>query len=636
MKKLVIVESPNKCKSISNYLGKDYIVKASVGHIRDLSKTGKEGLGIDIDNNFKPKYSTLRAKSKVIKDLKLALSKCSEVYLATDPDREGEAIAWHVGKVLNINFDKKNRVMFNEITKDKVQQAIKNPTNIDMDLVKAQETRRMVDRIIGFKVSKLVKKSINSKSAGRVQSVVLFLLVQRHNEITNFIPEKYYILNAHFKEFTAELIKHKNNRLTINTLEELNNIKSQLSNTFTVNSYDERIVHKKPRLAFTTSSLQQAASTIYGFSPKKTSTISQKLFEGKSVNNELTGLITYIRTDSTRLSDDFISKAHNHISSTYSKEYLGNYKGKSGSQDAHEAIRPTNLKHTPESLTDYLSKDELKLYTLIYNRTLASLMSNAQITTKTVLLNNNDYIFKASSKSLKFDGYTKVYDYDTLDTTRDLPKQDNYTFNKYEDIEKHTKPKPHYTEASLINTMEKLGIGRPSTYSSTITILKERGYAILDKKKIIPTEQGILTNTFLQDYFKELFNVEYTASLESTLDKISLSNYYYIDAVKEVYYKVDTLSNIASLSMPTYSAPKLDSLCPRCNSHLVVRKSKYGEFKGCSNFPYCKYIEQEKEDELNEKCPDCKSDLVIKHSRRGKFKGCSNYPKCKYTSSLDK
>ena len=529
MKNLVIVESPSKSKTIEKYLGKDYKVVSSKGHIRDLTTTGKFGLGVDVDNGFKPNYAPIKGKKSVISELKKLGKESDKIYLASDPDREGEAIAWHLKDAMGLKDDNYDRVVFNEITKDKVLEAFKHPRKIDDRLVKSQETRRILDRIIGFRLSKLMQSKTGGKSAGRVQSVALKLIVDREREIESFVPEEYYTITAFFDDFESELFGYKYDNLEIKSLEEKDKIMDSLSKEFVILSIEKKDKNKKAKAPFTTSTLQQEASNKLGFSGKKTMNIAQKLYEGIDIGDETTGLITYMRTDSIRLSDEFIKSCYSYIDKTYGKDYVGYVKTSKKNenvQDAHEGIRPTNINNTPEKLKPYLSNDEYKLYKMIYIRALASLMKDAKMKTTTIILDNNDYKFKTTGSVITFDGYLKIYsDYETNEDKilPDLESKINTVIVSNDIVaEQHfTKPKSRYTEAKLIKELEELGIGRPSTYVKIIDTLKERDYIRLENKKFFPTDMGIITTDKLQEFFSNIINVEYTRDMEEDLDKIA-------------------------------------------------------------------------------------------------------------------
>ncbi len=642
MSELVIVESPAKSKTIEKYLGKNYHVVSSKGHIRDLATTGKYGLGIDIENGFIPTYVPIKGKSKDIATLKKLASASDKVILATDPDREGEAISWHLYDELGLNEEKSARVVFNEITKDVVVDAMKHPRKIDMDLVKSQETRRMLDRIIGFRLSKLMQRKTGGKSAGRVQSVALKLVVDREREILAFIPEEYWTIEADFKDFTASLEKYHDKKIEIKTEIEANAILEKLSKSFKIASVEEKEKEKKPKDPFRTSTLQQMAANRLNFSSSKTMQIAQKLYEGMNIGSETVGLITYMRTDSTRLSSTFVADVKNYISGKYGQEYVGSIKASKepkNAQDAHEAIRPTSIMRTPESIKEYLSSDEYKLYRLIYIRTLAYLMSNAKTLATTLNLENNGYMFKATGSVLKFNGYLKVYgEYEENEDIL-LPDFKNYhsdvlIADKIEKFQHFTKPAPRYTEASLIKEMESLGIGRPSTYATIMKTILDRGYVRLEDKKFYPTEIGFETTDKLQEFFSNIVNVEYTANMETELDEIADHKINNVEVLQKFYDEFAPLVDKAFKEMAKKEPEKTGEACPECGSDLVLRKGKYGEFTACSNYPTCKYIKKEtKEIKKLATCPKCKHDIIARKTKKGKtFYGCSNFPKCNYAT----
>lgn len=641
-KNLVIVESPSKSKTIGKYLGDHYKVVASQGHIRDLSTTGKFGLGVDVENGFKPNYINVKGKGNLIKSLKKEVKDADYVYLATDPDREGEAISWHLKEELGIQEEKYSRVLFHEITKDKVLEAMKNKTVIDEHLVKSQETRRILDRIIGFRLSKLLQSKIGAKSAGRVQSVALKLIVDREREIEAFQKEEYWTITANFLEptFTADVFKYQEEDLKIETEEQADQILKALKEEYTVESISKKEQAKKSKFPFITSTLQQEASTKLGFSAKKTMSLAQKLYEGIDLKKETVGLITYMRTDSIRLSDEYIKSTYAYIEKTYGKEYIGyvkQTKKKENVQDAHEAIRPTSINRDPDTVKEFLTPDEYKLYRLIYRRTLASLMSDAKVDKTTVVLDNNGYKFKSSGQVLKFSGYLKAYaDYETSEEKilPSLVEKEEYQANEVTKEQHFTKPPARYSEAKLIKEMEELGIGRPSTYAKIIDTLKERNYVEIIEKKFAPTEIGIESTDKLQDYFKDLINVKYTAEMEDDLDEIAEGKLVWNEVLQDFYNLFEPRVEKAFTDMEKKAPQETGENCPNCGSPLVIRKGRYGEFVACSNYPECKYIKkEEKEQKVIMDCPECDGKIIEKITRKGKlFYGCTNYPKCKFAS----
>ncbi len=640
MKNLVIVESPSKSKTIEKYLGSNYKVVSSKGHIRDLKTSGKYGFGVDISDHFKPTYEPIPGKKKVISELKKLAKESDKVYLASDPDREGEAISWHLKDAMGLDDDDYERVVFNEITHDKVIDSFKKPRKIDYDLVHSQEARRIIDRIIGFRLSKLMQSKTGGKSAGRVQSVALKLIVDREREINSFIPTEYYTIKALFDEFEAELFKYKDKELEISSSDFCNEILSKLGKDFKIIDIDKKEKQKKAKPPFTTSTLQQEASTKLNFSGKKTMSIAQKLYEGIDIGSETTGLISYMRTDSIRLSDEFCDKTYKYIEENYGKNYVGHVKTLKKTenvQDAHEAIRPTDINKTPSMLKDYLTNDEYKLYSFIYYRALASLMKDAKTLATTILLDNNSYIFKSTGSILTFDGYLKVYkDYESNED-KIMPNLENNTNITCNDIvsEQHfTKPKPRYTEARLIKELEELGIGRPSTYVKIIDTLKERNYVEIKDKKFNPTEMGIAITDKLQEGFSSIINVSYTASMEDDLDKIASGDEVWYDVLEKFWDKFEPMV-VDAFSKMEKDAPSLTGdECPNCHSKMVIRNGKYGKFEACSNYPNCKYIKkEEKETKEIMKCPKCDGTIIEKTTRKGKiFYGCNNYPKCSFAS----
>ena len=637
-KNLVIVESPSKSKTIEKYLGKDYKVVSSKGHIRDLATSGKYGLGVDIEDGFKPSYVPIKGKGSVIKELKKDVNDSDMVYLASDPDREGEAIAWHLKDALGIKDKNYKRVLFNEITHDKVVDAINHPTVINTDLVKSQETRRILDRIIGFRLSKLLQSKIGAKSAGRVQSVALKLIVDREREIEAFVPEEYWTITAKFKDYEASLFKYKDDDIELKTKEDADEVLSKISDTYEVISVEKKEKTKKSKLPFITSTLQQEASTKLGFPAKKTMSIAQKLYEGIDLGSETVGLISYMRTDSIRLSDEFIGPTMKYIEENYGKNYVGYVKKSTKTenvQDAHEAIRPTSILREPVKVKQYLSNDEFKLYSLIYKRTLAALMSDAKVNQTTIIFDNNDYKFKASGQIMIFDGYLKVYqDYETSED-KILPELSEGEKCITTDVlsEQHfTKPPARYTEAKLIKEMEDLGIGRPSTYAKTIDTLKERNYVEMEDKKFKPTTIGIETTDKLQEFFSDLINVEYTRDMEEELDDIAEGSLVWNDVLKKFYDLFEPRVKDAFSDMEKKAPEETGEVCPECGNPLVKRKGRYGEFVACSNYPECKYIKKEEKEVVEiMDCPFCDGGKIVeKKTRKGKiFYGCSNYPKCK-------
>ncbi len=642
MKKLVIVESPHKCKPIGAYLGSDYKVVSSKGHIRDLATSGKFGLGVDVEHDFEPNYIPIKGKKKDITALKKDVKDSNFVYLATDPDREGEAISWHLKEALDISDDKYERVTFNEITKDVVKNAFNDTRKIDENLVKSQETRRILDRIIGFRLSKLMQSKTGGKSAGRVQSVALKIIVDREREIENFVSEEYWTIEADFEDFIANLEKYHGKKVEIHGEKEANDILAKLNKAFKIESVDSKDTKKSSKPAFITSTLQRMAATALNFAPSKTMRIAQKLYEGVELEQETVGLITYMRTDSERLSPVFVEETHNYIKKKYGSDYIGSVKvpkGKKNAQDAHEAIRPTSIDRTPDSIKKYLSNEEYKLYKLIYDRALSSLMSSAISLSTTVILENNGYTFKTTGSILKFDGYLKIYS--EYEETKDviLPDFANYKSEviiaeQINKLQHFTKPLPRYSESSLIKELESLGIGRPSTYATIVQTIKDRGYVILEDKKFIPTEIGIETTDKLQEFFSNIVNVTYTANMESDLDDIAEDKSDNIKILHAFYDEFEPLVEKAFQEMEKKEAEKTGETCPECENDLVIRQGRYGKFTACSNYPTCKYIKkEEKQEKVIMECPKCGKNIIEKRTKRGKiFYGCTSYPDCDFAS----
>ncbi|HCJ15168.1 type I DNA topoisomerase [Sharpea azabuensis] len=644
MSSLVIVESPSKSKTIGKYLGKDYVVTSSKGHIRDLATSGKGGLGVDVENGYEPSYTINKDKKNVVKELKQYVKDADKVYLATDPDREGEAISWHLAQVLGIPMDEDNRVVFHEVTKRAVTEALQHPRQIDQDLVKSQETRRVLDRIIGFKLSKLLQRKIKSKSAGRVQSVALRLICEREAEINKFVPEEYWSVQAHFvkdgMEFTADLSKYKNKKIKLSSQEETDAVYNALNKEFVIETLKKTVKRRNSKAPFITSTLQQEASTKLGFKAKRTMQVAQSLYEGVDIGSETVGLITYMRTDSIRLAPEFISAAHDYIEENYGKQYVGRVKVSNKTenvQDAHEAIRPTDITRTPESIKSHLNTDQYKLYSLIYARALASLMCAAKVDATSVVLDNNDYKFNASGSRIQFDGYLKVYGQYEKNKDTFLPElvEGEHLESQKVDKEQHfTNPPARYSEAKLIKELEELGIGRPSTYATIIDTIVAREYVEMVDKTFKPTESGMLTNEKLVEYFDPIINVEYTAQMENELDEIANGEDTYLNAITTFENKFEPLLDKANKEMEKIEPKKTGEKCPECGGDLVIRKGRYGEFVACSNYPECKYIKKDPNDRTGqptgETCPKCGSPMVYKRGRYGEFEACSNYPTCKY------
>lgn len=641
--KLVIVESPTKCSTIKKYLGSDYQVVASCGHIRDLSTHGKGGLGVDIENEFKPNYENSKDKLKIISELKSYKKKADEVYLATDPDREGEAISWHLCEVLGLDVNTTKRLEFHEITKPAILKAIKEPRTIDMSLVQSQETRRIIDRIMGFKLSNLLKNKIGSVSAGRVQSVTLKLITDREKEINDFVKEEYWNIDLDLENgikvkydssIDGELKKITNEK-------EANEIISSLDDHCVINSLQvrQRRVESKP--PFTTSTMQQEAYLKHRYSTKKTQSIAQKLYEGIDLGNQTIGLITYMRTDSIRLSPEFVNNALGYIKKEFGDKYVGkenNRQGKGLIQDAHEAIRPTSLELTPKSIKQYLTTDEYNLYSLIYKRALASLMAPKLEEVTQVKLQSGKSLFKCEGVVTTFDGYSKLYESsEKTEDSKKLPslsKGQVIAITKVNKEQKFTLPPARFNEAKLVKTMEELGIGRPSTYASTISTLKTRKYVTSEKGVFTPTDQGTDTVINLCEFFPPFMDTTYTSNMEKKLDDIVDGNDSRLNLLNSFYQEFNSLFLVAQKEMSKAKPVETGELCPLCGSPLVIKKSKYGEFTACSNYPDCHYIKPKEVKPLeileNEVCPKCGKPLVKRTSKNGEFYACSGFPKCRY------
>ena len=633
------MESPSKSKTIEKYLGSDYKVVSSLGHIRDLSTSGKFGFGVDLENHFKPDYKIIKGKKKLVTELKKQVKDADFVYLATDPDREGEAISWHLYDTLGLKKDDYERIVFNEITKNVILDSFHHARKIDDNLVKSQETRRILDRIIGFRLSKLMQSKTEGKSAGRVQSVALKLIVDREREISAFNVEKYYEIDAYFDSFDAKLESYQNQKIEISNVEDANRILACLDKEFVIESVEKKQKDKKSKFPFTTSTLQQEASNKLNFTSKKTMSIAQKLYEGITLKDETVGLITYMRTDSVRMSDEFVKNTYGYIKNTYGADYVGYVKTSKkvdNVQDAHEAIRPTSIFRRPEDIKAYLSNDEYKLYHLIYYRALASLMKDARLEATSVTLFNQDYRFKTSGQLLVFDGYLKVYSKYEDSTDKLLPQLivNNRILSRDIQISEHeTKPPARYTESRLIKEMEELGIGRPSTYAKTIDTLKERVYVNVIDKKFVPTEVGIEITDKLQEFFKDIINVKYTKEMEDDLDKIAEGDLTWYKLLDRFYNDFEPKVEVAFKEMEKKAPTETGEMCPHCGNPLVIKQSKYGKFVACSNYPDCKYIQNNEEKrEVKEimKCTCGEGMIVEKITRKGKvFYGCNRYPKCK-------
>ena len=591
-KKLIIVESPSKAKTIGSYVGDDVLVLSSKGHVRDLATTGVDGLGVDLENEYLPIYKIIPGKQQLVKEL-IQKSKNKEVYIATDQDREGEAIGWHLAEILKLDPKEANRIVFREITKPAILEAMKHPRPIDQHLVFSQETRRILDRIIGFKLSKLLQSKIKSKSAGRVQSVALKLIVDLEKEIDAFIPETYYEIEACFYHVKADYQIPDKKRLT---KEEADKIVLESKNPFTITKIETKESKRSPKPAFITSTLQQDAINNLNMSASRTMMVAQKLYEGIEIGGEIIGLITYMRTDSNRLAEPFIEETKAFIEKEFGKAYLGKYRitTKDNAQDAHEAIRPTSIHRTPEMMQSYLSKDEYRLYKRIYERTVASLMAPAIFDVTKVIYESNQHEYLAKGEVEKFKGFQAIY-LEEKQKDKMLPHYKEGQLIEAKEInaiEKVTTPPARYSEATLIKDLESLGIGRPSTYASILQTLKARDYVDLVEKRFKPTDQGKLTSEQLDLFFHKIINVEYTSKMETVLDEIAEGKKNGGVLIDQFYKSFIPLVTHAQTHMKKIGPKLTDELCPKCGKPLVVRTSKYGEFIACSGFPKCKYVKK--------------------------------------------
>ncbi|MGN2369148.1 type I DNA topoisomerase [Clostridium botulinum] len=645
--KLVIVESPAKAKTIGKYLGKNYIVEASMGHIRDLPKSK---LGVDIENNYTPKYITIRGKGELLDKLKKAAKKSDKVYLATDPDREGEAISWHLANILKIPENEKCRIVFNEITKSAVKGAIKQARSIDLDLVDAQQARRILDRLVGYEISPILWKNVKwGLSAGRVQSAALKLICDREEEIKAFIPKEYWsvdcVLKKDRKKFPIRLSTYKSKKIEINIEEEANKIKQELeSGKFIIKSIKKGNKVKNPLPPFTTSTLQQDASKKLNFMTKRTMSIAQALYEGIEIKGYGTvGLITYMRTDSMRISEEAQENTKTFIESTYGKEYLPSapriYKGKKNIQDAHEAIRPTYVEITPEVAKENLTSEQYKLYSLIWNRFVASQMSSCVLNTNSIDILNGEYKLKASGSTINFDGFMKIYEYLNEDDEKSvtlpvLEEGEELTAVSIDEKQHFTQPQPRYTEASFVKLLEEKGIGRPSTYVPTISTLVGRSYVVREKKNLIPTELGFIVNNIVSEYFTQIVDADFTADMEKKLDNVEEGSESWTQIVEEFFtpLKIAIEKAEKEISKVVIEDKVSDVKCDKCGRMMVIKRGRYGEFLACPGYPECKNAKPIVE-ELDVPCPECGKTIVVKKSKRGKkFFGCSGYPECTFVS----
>lgn len=643
---LVIVESPSKAKTIKKYLGSNYIVKSSVGHVIDLPKSK---LGIDVEDNFEPRYITVRGKASILKEIKQAYKKSSKVFLATDPDREGEAIAWHLKNALGIEDDAVCRIAFNEITKASIKEAIKHPVKINQDLVDAQQARRVLDRIVGYKLSPLLWKKVKKGlSAGRVQSVALQIIIDREKEIDAFDEKEYWTIEATFSlkdatQFKGDLLKFKGKKLVMDDETSAQKvIDAILKETATIGSVVEKEKKKNPSPPFITSTMQQRGAQSLNFTSRKTMQIAQQLYEGVDLGKEnggLVGLITYMRTDSTRISPVAKEEAKAFLLETYGKDYIPEkpryYKMGNKAQDAHEAIRPTSIFNTPEKIKPFLSRDQFRLYQLIWKRFLSSEMPSAIYDQVTIEILCGDYLFKSIGSKLKFDGFLKVME-ETKGEDRWLPVIDKEDAIKVDELEKtqhFTQPPPRFTEASLIKQLESLGIGRPSTYAAILDTITRRGYVVKEKKQFFTTELGFLVGDLLKKYFEDIINVKFTSRLENDLDLIAEGKREWRKTVKDFYDPFSILLEHAEDEIEKITIEKepdeiTDVICEKCGRNMVIKTGRYGKFLACPGFPECRNAKPLVE-KIGVPCPECKGEIVIKRSKKGRvFYGCDQYPEC--------
>ena len=653
MSKLVIVESPSKVKTVKKTLGSDYNVMASKGHVRDLPKSK---IGVDITNGFKPQYINMSDKKELIKELQNAAANADFVYLATDPDREGEAISWHLAKLLSLNLNEPNRITFNEITESGIKAGLSTPRKIDMNLVDAQQARRVLDRIVGYNLSPFLWKKVKSGlSAGRVQTVALRLIVDREKEITSFVPEEYWSIDAKLtssrRVFTASFYGNSNGeKIEIKNQGQAQEILSNLDNAiYTVYKIKKGIRNKQPAAPFITATLQQEASRKLNFNGQKTMRVAQTLYEGVDVEGVgSTGLITYMRTDSLRISDEARNAGNSYILSKYGNKYLPKsprvYKSKANTQDAHEAIRPTNVNFTPDRIKSSLTTDQYKLYKLIWERFVASLMANCVHDTVNAEISAGDYLFKASGYSVKFDGYTVLYEEGKDDGESNetaLPEMNEGDVLKLKTLEPNqhfTQPPARYTEHTLIQALKDNGIGRPSTYAPIISVIQQREYIEKEKKSFKPTSLGIIVSDLLVEHFKRIMDLKFTAGMENNLDEIGAGKYVWTDIIGDFYKDFEKSLKKAEndLSGKRIKVPDVetDVLCDKCGRKMVVKSGRFGKFLACPGYPECKNTKPVPEDEVTAPCPKCGSKLVKRNSKRTgkKFFGCSNYPKCDFAS----
>lgn len=646
-KHLVIVESPSKAKTIGKFLGNKYKVIASVGHVRDLPKSK---LGINIENNFEPEYISIRGKGDVIKAMKKEAKGASKVFLATDPDREGEAISWHIAHLLGIDEADACRIVFNEITKGAIQNAVKHPRVIDRKLVDAQQARRVLDRLVGYQISPLLWRKIRrGLSAGRVQSAALKIICDREKQILAFVPKEYWNITAILtqpadakqkkKQFAAKLLEYQGKKITVDNQKEAEEIVSKLDkDSFLVTRVDEKERTKRPSAPFTTSSLQQEASNKLGFYTKKTMMVAQQLYEGIEIKGHgIVGLVTYIRTDSVRISDEAQNAVTAYIKESFSEEYLGNHvysNKKKDIQDAHEAIRPSVVTLHPDEIKDSLTKDQYQLYRLIWSRFVASRMAAAVYDSVSADVTNNGYLFRATGSKLKFDGYLKIYNNSSAeDEEKMLPALAVNDLLKLEDLQSEqnfTQPPSRFSEAGLVKDLEEKNIGRPSTYVPIIATLIERKYVTREKKTLTPTELGFIVTDLMETYFKEVVDAGFTAALEDKLDDVEVKHIDWKNIINDFYSVLEKELEVADAAIEkvTIEDELTDEICEVCGKQMVIKHGRFGEFLACSGYPECKSTKPMMS-KIDVKCPQCGKDIVARKSKKGRlFYGCSGYPEC--------
>ena len=647
--KLVIVESPAKANTIGKFLGKGYKIVASVGHVRDLPKSQ---IGIDIENHFEPKYITIRGKGEVIAKLKKEAKYAKKIYLATDPDREGEAISWHLAYLLKLNDTEKCRITFNEITKNAVKNAIKAPREIDMSLVNAQQARRILDRIVGYKISPLLWKKVKKGlSAGRVQSVATRLICDREEEIENFIPDEYWSITAELKKekektpFNAKFYGTDKKKLELKSEEEVNKVLNEIKKEkFVVGKIKKAEKKKLPVAPFITSTMQQDASRKLGFSTKKTMIVAQQLYEGINIKGiGTTGLITYIRTDSTRISNEALQQTKSYIEGKFGNKYLPSekriYKSKSKSQDAHECIRPTDVNIQPDDIKDSLSREQYRLYKLIWERFVASQMASAIYDTVSADINAGGYVFKGRGSTIKFKGFLVLYkeikDNEEEEENSALPELSEGEVLKQKSInpkQHFTQPPSRYTEATLVKALEERGIGRPSTYAPTISTIQSRGYVVKESKALMPTELGKIVNDIMKKYFSDIVDIEFTVQMEKKLDDIEEGDKEWVDIIRNFYDQFVPVLEEAEEKIGNIEVPDevTEEICEKCGRNMVIKLGRYGKFLACPGFPECRNAKPILED-AGVTCPKCKGKVYVKKTKKGKkYLGCENNPECNF------